>query len=66
MNNNNVRAEVIEGISNKTGKPFKGVQFFVMTSQGEYASDLCFPSSLEMSLVEQALSPLNSYYKQEN
>lgn len=64
--NNNVRAEVIEGVSNKTNRPFKAIQFFVMTSQGEYSSPLCFPTSLEFDLIQQAISPLNGYYKQEN
>lgn len=59
--NNNVSAKIISG-TNKNGQPYKAVQFSIMTSQGEYKSQLCFPTSLEMSLVEKALSPMGGIY----
>lgn len=60
MSNNNtdkvgdVHAYIIEG-TNKHGKPFTAVQFGVITEQGEYLSDLNFPSSLEINLVCDAI-----------
>lgn len=57
-----VGAEIIEGTS-KNGKPFKAVQFYINTAMGEYKSPLCFPTSLEISLVEDAI---NKTFKKEN
>lgn len=51
---NNVRAELVE-ITGKDGRIYKGVKFYVMTSQGEWESKVSFPSLLEYSLVKQAL-----------
>lgn len=59
--NNNISANIINGTT-KNGQPYKAVQFSIMTSQGEYKSPLCFPTSLEMSLVEKALSPMQAVY----
>lgn len=53
---NNVNAYIIDGI-NKNGKPYTALQFGVMTSQGEYKTQLIFPSSLEINLIKQALRP---------
>lgn len=59
-----LRAEVVSGVT-KSGKPYKAVQFFIMTSQGEYASPLCFPSSLEVNLIEKSINKFNSIYSDE-
>lgn len=57
----NVNAKIINGISKK-GSPYKAVQFEVMTSEGVYKSPLCFPSSLEIALVEKAINSFNDIY----
>lgn len=62
---NNIRAEIVKGTS-KNGNSYTAVQFFIMTSQGEYASPLCFPTSLEISLIEKAISKFNTFYSEEN
>lgn len=46
---------VIDG-TNKAGKAYRALQFGVMTEQGEYLSQLCFPTNLEMELVINAIS----------
>lgn len=50
----NIRAELVE-INGKDGRIYRGVKFYVMTSQGEWESKISFPSLLEYSLVKQAL-----------
>lgn len=50
----NIRAELVE-ITGKDGRIYRGVKFFVMTSQGEWESKVSFPSLLEYSLVKQAI-----------
>lgn len=68
MNNNYdsiVRAEIVSGVSQKNGKPFKAIQFFVNTSQGEYQSPLCFPTPLEISLIEKSINKFNSIFSDE-
>ena len=52
---NNIRAELVE-ITGKDGRIYRGVKFYVMTSQGEWESKVSFPSLLEYSLVKQAIN----------
>lgn len=59
---NNCHGEVVKFISKKDGKEHEAIQFSVQTSQGEWRSSYCFPSSLEFNLVKQALSPVGAIY----
>lgn len=59
---NNVKAEIVKFVSKKDGKEHEAVQFCVMTSQGEWRSPFCFPSSLEFNLVKQAINPIGVIY----
>lgn len=58
---NNVNAKIVTGTT-KNGKEYTAVQFFILTSQGEYKSPLCFPSNLEINLIKNALSPIQGIY----
>lgn len=58
--NNNVTASIVSGVS-KNGNKFKGVEFCILTSQGPYTCRV-FPSSLEIGLIEQAISPVKDIY----
>lgn len=58
----NVKGEIVKFTSKKDGQVHEAVQFSVMTSQGEWKSPFCFPSSLEFSLVKQALNPVGAIY----
>lgn len=60
--NNNCFGEVVKFVSNKDHKEHEAVQFTIKTSQGEWKSGYCFPTSLEMSLVKQALNPMGAIY----
>lgn len=62
----NVSAKIITGVSNKTGKEFKAIQFEVLTSQGVFKSPLCFPTELERNLVFNAINPMNGIYGTED
>lgn len=59
---NNVKAEIVKFTSKSDGKIHEAVQFSIMTSQGEWKSGYCFPSSLEFNLVKQALNPVGAIY----
>lgn len=61
---NNCRGEIVKYISKKDGKEHEAIQFIVNTTQGEWRSGFCFPSSLEFNLVKQALSPVGAIYGQ--
>lgn len=61
----NVLAEIKQGISQKTGNPYKCVVFKVQTSQGVYETKPIYPTSLELSLVEKAISPIGGFYDDE-
>lgn len=63
----NIRAELVE-ITGKDGRIYRGVKFFVMTSQGEWESKISFPSLLEYSLVKQALdsNSVGAIYSENN
>lgn len=54
-----ISAEIIEGTT-KNGHPYKAVQFSIMTDEGEYRSPLCFPTPLEVNLVEKAITSIDS------
>ena len=61
----NVMAEIKQGISQKTGNPYKQLIFKVQTSQGVYETKPIYPTPLEFSLVEKAISPINGFYEDE-
>lgn len=63
----NIRAELVE-ITGKDGRIYKGVKFYVMTSQGEWESKISFPSLLEYSLVKQAIdkNSVGAIYSENN
>ena len=52
----NVSAEIQQGISQKTGKPYNFITFKIKTSQGVWSSQPCFPTPLEFNLVSNALA----------
>ena len=62
----NVSAEIRQGISQTTGKPYKQLVFKIQTSQGVYESRPVYPTALEMQLVEQAISPVSDMWGDEN
>lgn len=49
-----INAYVIDG-TRRDGKPYTAIQFGVETEQGEYLSQLCFPTPLELQLVIDAI-----------
>lgn len=57
----NINAKIIEGVS-KQGNKYKAVQFEILTEQGTYVSPLCFPTPLEINLIQKALSPMSGIY----
>lgn len=57
----NVKAEIVNG-TNKNGQPYEAIRFSILTSQGEYKTGLIFPTSLEINLIKQAISPMNGIY----
>ena len=61
----NVRAEIVTG-KYKDGNTWTGVQFYIMTSQGEYRSQVSFPTPLELELVKKAISPVKAIYSDDN
>ena len=66
MNNNDiVSAEVVHGISQTSGKPFKAVDIHIQTSVGVYTKRI-FPTPLEVDLIEKALNKFNSIFSEEN
>ena len=66
MNNNDiVSAEVVHGISQRTGQPFKAVDIHIMTSAGLYTKRI-FPTSLEVDMIEKALNKFNTIFSDEN
>ena len=65
MNNNIVNAEIVQGVSQNTGKPYKFLTFSVLTSQGVYKTKPIFPTELEMSLIEKALNKFNNIYSED-
>lgn len=64
MSNNNVKAEIIKGTS-KNGNAYTGIQFSIMTSQGEYKSPLIFPTNLEIKLISDAINPMRPVYSED-
>lgn len=55
------KIEVIKGISQKTGEPYKCLECTVYTSVGPYTFR-DFPSPLEMSVIERTLSKSKEIY----
>lgn len=66
MNNNDiVSAEVIHGVSQRTGQPFKAVDIHIQTAVGVYTKRI-FPTPLEVDMIEKALNKFNSIFSDEN
>lgn len=58
---NNVSAKIVNGTS-KSGNAYTGIQFSILTSQGEYKSPLVFPTNLEIKLISDAINPMKGIY----
>ena len=65
MNNNIVNAEITQGISQTTGRPYKYLTFTIETSQGTYKTRPIYPTILEMALIEKALNKFNAIFSED-
>ena len=58
--NDIVKAEIYNGVA-KDGRPYKAIDFSIVTSTGIY-THRAFPTSLEVGIIEKTLSKVNSIY----
>lgn len=58
--NDIVKADIVNGTT-KDGRPYKAVEFSIITSNGVYTTR-SFPTSLEIGIIEKTLSKMNSLY----
>lgn len=58
--NDIVKAEIVNGTS-KDGRPYKAVDFSIITPTGVYTTR-AFPTSLEIGIIEKTLNKMNSIY----
>ena len=56
--NNVLSCDFINGVG-RNDRPYKAIQFHILTSEGEWSSDMIFLRGLEANLVEKALSSIN-------
>lgn len=57
---NIINAEIVNGTT-KDGRPYKAVEFSIITPNGIYTTR-AFPTSLEIGIIEKTLTKLNSIY----
>lgn len=61
----NVNVEIINGVSSKTGNPYKCLEWSLMTDTGVYTTR-SYPTSLEMGIIEKTLAKTKEIYSDEN
>lgn len=63
MNGFNAYCEIVKGQSKNSGNNYTAIQFTLPTQAGDFKSPLIFPTTLEMSIIEKALSPIGDLYQ---